>query len=643
MEELVRQEEIRAEVQAAFGIFSRQTGSAREQVWNFNLAVDEFRRLGQDAVPLLVGELAQGRPGTFDFTAVALGHIGGPEAEAALRESIEVADTQDHDFAISKKAWGCYGLALMGVAESVDLLNEGRLIAAHTPIHNNMTVIEAIAILTYPASVPRLHAQLERYGKSDVAEVARERRYVLEALRRLADPSSEGPILSVLNDADPVIRGDAVDALGSFDAPWAVAGALQILAEDKVDNARYDAAWSLEQMLPAGELPRFLALLETETNVATRGVLYRIVARIDPAGATGHLRKFLGHPDAEDRRYLLEALRLAGTAETFPMLRAATNDEANKTMRAAVFGLRDLGDERSRRTLIDLVGSPRWLVAREAVRSLMELGDTRAAGAIVRRLNQEMAGVISDPLVRERVMELGDALITMRQYKTLPDFAESAARQRDGLLRVYLDQLTARLQAIGECGDDTACWIKRLSDEDLTLRMDAIATLAELGGSDAATALVRRFGRSDIEEGIAILDALGRVDTPASRELIVRVLSNETFDEFARSALRAEAAWSARRLGGQQMIDALRESIERREGRDTFSVLYLPQIAGTDAIPTLLSVRRKRMTYMRWTAGEEFDVTDKIVRDLKKGRSIEAFDRPPDSIEFSRPAWVRMP
>jgi hypothetical protein len=213
-------------------------------------------------------------------------------------------------------------------------------------------------------------------------------------------------------------------------------------------------------------------------------------------------------------------------------------------------------------------------------------------------------------------------------------------RQTDGSLRAFLADLKAQLTALAANGTEVARWAETLKSDGATLRHLAIARLADLGGPEATAALVASFGRLPAEDGLIVLDALGRVDDPAARQLVERVLVDPAFDPFERWTLRETAAWSARRLGGPDMVDALRRAWARRDGREGALIAYLALAAGKEAVPWLLEERVPRMRYQKWTRGIELEGLDKIVHDLQTGRSLAVFDLPPDRLDYRRTGWL---
>jgi hypothetical protein len=195
--------------------------------------------------------------------------------------------------------------------------------------------------------------------------------------------------------------------------------------------------------------------------------------------------------------------------------------------------------------------------------------------------------------------------------------------------------VVARLAALQENGHKVKRWIAAMTSPQEQVRLLAYQRLGEIGGKQAAGALADRFGRVGADEGLAILDALGNVDETPALDLIERVLTAPEFDPVERADLRSMAAWSARRLGGERMIAALKASAERRHGRDVHVLIYLALLEGEEALPTLAKYRMLRMKYVGWMSGKEFEKLDWIARHISNGASLAAVDVPPGRISFN--------
>ena len=80
------------------------------------------------------------------------------------------------------------------------------------------------------------------------------------------------------------------------------------------------------------------------------------------------------------------------------------------------------------------------------------------------------------------------------------------------------------------------------------------------------------------------------------------------------------------------MIDALRKSVERREGQDIDVPTYLAVAAGSDALPILKAVRIPRLRHPSTDRGREQVRLDWLIRELAGGRSLKSLDQSPERI-----------
>lgn len=634
-QQLLEQERIRAAVEAAFSHYYQPAGDGNVKNDNMVAAADMLVELGPAAVPLLANELRQALPYNYTFVAYALGRIGGAEAEAALREAVTDVGQQSGDDATTRRAWACYALAMMGELDALDLFNQPNQLAAGLWIHMDVSALEAAALFLAPASVPVLHAQLDRYAQDE--QLARERSHVINALRRIAHPDSLPKIIQLLDDNDPQVRRQAVDALQAFETPLATAALLRRVKEEPLPHVRFAAAWSLRQIAPKGMDAEFTELLEKEYDVTVRGVLYHLVALGGDPQAFTVLKGYLGRPDPRDRRELIAAIRRLRDPETINVIRAALQDDDAHVMKQAAGALRELGGEKATLALLEQIDSGNWLRARWSLEQLVAQREARAIPRVIARLARELRDPVMNPLDREKIYTLGDALIGLRHAGNIDDLREGIARQGDGNLKAYLASWVEQHRTLQANADDVTRWIATLTTDDPRLRHLAYQMLSELGGEAAATALVAAFGRVDPGEGVAILRALGNTETDAARGLLERILTQPAFDPVERLELREMAAYSARRIGGKRMADALRAAVERRHGRDGKVLMYLLLTEGEAAFPDYENQRVESLRYLKWSRGNEQETLQRLVADLRAGRSLQFYDLPPDEFDFRRP------
>ena len=77
------------------------------------------------------------------------------------------------------------------------------------------------------------------------------------------------------------------------------------------------------------------------------------------------------------------------------------------------------------------------------------------------------------------------------------------------------------------------------------------------------------------------------------------------------------------------MVEALKSSAVRRQGRDVNVLVYLAQLAPKEALPLLREVRVARLRWFDWERGKEQARLDWIARRLSAGLSVAALDLPP--------------
>ena len=87
-EELIERERLRSAAERAFDILFEPTDNGFLKVQSFVDAALGLADLGQGVAPYLINELEQNVPTTFFFCAYALGLLGTPDAERALRRPI---------------------------------------------------------------------------------------------------------------------------------------------------------------------------------------------------------------------------------------------------------------------------------------------------------------------------------------------------------------------------------------------------------------------------------------------------------------------------------------------------------------------------------------------------------------------------
>jgi HEAT repeat protein len=630
--ELIAQEKLRSAVEEAFAIYTQPADSGAVMVDNLVNAALQLLEIGPEATPYIINELEQAIPNTYYLCAYALALMNTPEAETALRRAIEQCEREKGNYPVFRKAWAAVALAMMGKADALDLLNSGQHKAGVVPIHARWSALETAALHTYPDSIPKLLSMLERYA--DDPETRDQRDMVIRALRHLADPAAIAALKEVMEEPNPTTRSEAARALGAIDRPEAKTATLAAL-EDDDGLVRRAAAWSLLQSGTAVDLELILARLEVEEDTPARSSLYELAARTGGADCVGTLMEHWGRQEGSDRASLMTALGIAGSEQALPTIREGLFDRDGRVTLFAAKALGAIRSERSIGLLIEGLGSRNPLVVQESARMLRQLRATRAAPMIMERLFKvELVGTLRDASYRDRAKLLSEALVDFRYHEALDSLRSARDAQTGALVIGMLDGVIARLEAIRTNKRKAKRWIAAMSSDNELIRRLAYEMLGEIGGAPAARAMSNAFGRVDPGEGLAILQAMGGMEELEALELVERVLLAPEFDPVGRAALREMAAWGARRIGGDRMFEALKNSAARRRGRDVHVLIYLAVLGRERALPIFDEYRISRMRYVSWMSGKELEKLNWIRRHLSQGGSLSEVDVSPEEILF---------
>ncbi len=627
---LIKQEKLRAEVEAIFTDLFRPPHREETAAPLFTWITERLLALGPSVAPLMEAEIDSKNRATLNVAAYVLGFQRAPGVKETLVKAAEAADREGGDFGRDRKVWLGYALALTGDPDAVDLLDSGKLNCIRKEFVTDMSVLEVASILTAPSSTAKLLQKLERYARSDDPETKTRLYVVLHALRRVADPSIRDRVLPYLEHEEAYVRDGAARALAATGDPSVVDPLIAAL-DDPEPFSRFGVASALEELKPAGKTKEILARLEVERYPAVRGALYRTLAATGGESAIPALARQWG-TDAMDRVFLVDAVGAIRSKKGINLLRNALSDQDARVVLHAMGALAAIGGPGPADTLLALLKDPRPSVAAQATQLLVGLSEKRAAARIGDSLRPMLATPLTNVEERDPLFARGDALVSLGATDLLDDVRASVEIQPDPTVADYLRSLDRRMTALSERGDDPQKWIDALSSDDLELRLIAHARLAELRSPAAVKPLLEAFGRVDVEDGIRILGTLAAIAPPDAAPLLERVLLDPAFDAEERKPLRGNAAWAATRLGGPRMAEALRKAAERREGRDALVLVYLAVLTGRDAVPVLESLRVPRMRWFDWRRGPEQERLDWIVRELKAGRSIGKLAVSPDDM-----------
>jgi HEAT repeat protein len=621
-QEEIEHERVRAAVEAIFNDASSL---------KIDRAVIEGRlvALGPPAVEFIAPELSAPRTPNYPLACRALGRIKSEGARQALRAAVEEADQDASGLNRKKKLWACYGLAILGDPEAVDLLNAGKLKAAAVELFDQWPGLEVIGPLTAPACLPRLFAQAQKYAETP--ETARDLALVLHTIGRIGDPSTLRNVIPYLKNSSPEVRAAAARAIGRLGNDAGVAPLFDAIA-DPDPLPRASAAKSIEELKPAGRVKEIVARLEVESDTSVRMPLYRTLADLKGAAAIEILGKYWGRPEYLDRMWIANVTGSIRSPKGLAILRTALRDREVTVAVHATESIGAIGGAGATETLLATLPDPRWPVFQAALEPLLDQRDRRAGPRIADRLLKGYLGSrITDASRWTDVYILGDALADLRYADRLEEIRDAVKIQTDPTLVSYLNGLVRRLAALGENGADVEKWLAMSVDaDDPAARRFAISRLGEIGGEDAIRGLVDLFPAAGVGDQVEILRALAAAPSPLAAPLIEHVLLDDAYDPAVKTPVRGMAAYAARRIGGPGLVEALRKSAERREGQDLPVLIYLAVVSGKDAVPTLRSVRVPRLRHFQILRGREQDVLDDMIRELGAGRPISSRDVRPE-------------
>ncbi len=626
-EAFIAREAVRGEVEAVLAKLNDVTAH-REDPRLFFTASAELVALGPPVVDFMLAELDLPSGTSFHIAAYVLGHIGTPEAAQGLRKAIARADSEPGQFAAAQKEWAIYSLAILGDPEAVALLESGQHRVGGRAFMDELTLIEAVAVMTAPDSLSVLVDRLRAYGEKEGADEQIE--VVLRGMVRVADPSAREAVLPYLESQNWELRRQAINFLAALQNPDADADLLLKALSDPEDRVKRAAAEAILAVKPKGRIKAILTHLETEQHVGVRVYLYRALAAMQGEKSLDAFRTHWGHSVYLDRMWIADSVGRVGSPKGLNLLRAAVKDRDKSVAIRAIDSMRAIDSPGARETLLALIAADDFTIARPAIDALTGLEEPRAAPRIADRLlRAELADTIEDTVHRDHVRIMGNSLIELGHAEPRADLAEAAKRQTDGEIVAYLEKLDRLLGEIESRGKNVAKWAEAAESPDRDLRRLAYTRLRQDGGSAAVAALVAAFDNADDEDRVQILGALARIGTTEAGPLLESVLLDPEYDAHDRQDLRSTAAWAARNAAGPSMALALRRSAERRHGQDIWVLVYLAVLTGPDSLPVLHGYRGPRLGYFSERRGFEMDRLDWIIAELEAGRSIASLDKPP--------------
>ncbi len=586
--------------------------------------------IGPEVVPFVVSELELMDPNTFHFAAYTLGRLGGPDAEAALRKAVRAADSIGGKFGVACKRYALYGLALIGTPDALDSMQTG-LSMLGVQMVPDVLLVSQMALLIGPAALPTLEKQLEAY-RLDPAAVGKLKDTIL-GLGRAGNAAVVPKLEPLLSHPDPEVRALAADSISRLGEPGACEMLLPGLSSSVLGERRYMAK-AYERWQPAPCYKGMIARLEVERDMAVRGPLYNAIVAMAGESSLDLFRTYLSAGDQYDRALVIYQVGQIGSTKGLNMLRALLTAESSATVVQALESMGAIGGEGATDTLMAATADPRRIVAFAARDVLVDMGVAQVAPRVAAAMLGYVREPVGDLSLRTPIAEWGDALVRFDYTEPIDDLKAAAAVQSDPEIKDSLESCVRRLQHLKANGEDVASWATAFASPFPDVRRLASLRLAEIGSREAVRAIKTHLQRTDLppEERADVLTAVGEARTQGAAELVELHLSNPAYDEWELREARAAAAWAARRLGGDRMVRALRLSAVRRDGRDWATLVYLAILEKGASLPTLKTLRVRRLCYPEATFGRQEDQLDHIISGLAAGHEPKRLDVPPKAL-----------
>jgi len=590
---------------------------------------DRLMAIGPDVVPFLASELELMDPSTMNVCAYALGRLGGPEAEVALRRAVRAADALGGKFGIAAKQYALFGLALIGTPDALDLMQTG-LSSYRAELIPDLLLTTHLAILIGPSAAPTLEKQLETY-RSDPATKEKLLDALL-AIGRDGNASQLPKIEPLIENPSPEVRAATADAMSRLGEPPICEKLLVPLSSAVMGERRY-VAKSFERWKPEPCYGAMVSRLEIERDIGVRGPLYNAIAAMGGEASLDVFRTYLNWGDQFDQAFVITAIGHVGSPKGLNLLRSLLTHENIYTVIRAVQTMGAIGGEGATDTLMAVTSDPRRNVALAARETLVSMGVAKVAPRVASVMLETVREPVGNIELRPRIAQWGDALVQLGYTDPVDDLKAAAALQSDSEIRDSLDSCVRRLQLIKKNGDNVAAWTTASVSPLPVVRKLADRRLAELGSKAAVRALKTRLLRPDLpaNERADVLLAIGEARTEGAAELVEWQLSDPAYDGWQLEEARSAAAWAARRLGGERMANALRQSAIRRDGRDFATLVYLAVLEKGAALPTLKTLRVSRLRYPETPFGPQEKQLDSIISDLIAKREPKGFDVLPDA------------
>jgi HEAT repeat protein len=463
--------------------------------------------MGSAAVEPLLRLLRDSDDEVRNFAAVMLGSIRDLTAVAPLIESLGDPDVNVRHAAAT-------GLGQIGAPEAVLPL----VAALRSEPWLQYPAINALAEIGDPRATPALLELIDHELLGGA---------VIEALGRLAGREALPRLVPFLEEPDPVLRTQAIQAVVAIEQRATAAGEsldpdvqaalrredlvahlLGLLHDDEFQNRRTAAitlGWLKE---PRAVRPLVELLAEPALEQYASHALVSIGFCDRAAFEYG-----LAHADDAVRQGSIRCLAWIAPAEGIALVAPMIHDPAPAVRAEAVAAIGRLGDEDAAMLLFELLGDESELIQESAMGALSRLAPERVVPLLLQAL--------ASPEVQVRV-RAAETLGLLRDTETAPALVALSRDSREDVRR-------AAIKALGEIEAPGVGGLLRsaLSDPSSLVRQQAVLSIGQLGEPDAAADLLPVLGEPDPRLRFAALRALGQLRSPQAVPHVLPFLQDQ--------------------------------------------------------------------------------------------------------------------
>jgi serine/threonine-protein kinase len=230
------------------------------------------------------------------------------------------------------------------------------------------------------------------------SENAALRREAIRTLVRIAkiDPEAKAAIRRALADSSPIVRREALEALGDIRDRETVPQMMELLADEDA-AVRRRAIRSLGQC-NAAEAGLAVAQQLADADDRVREAAADILGRLKSAESGEQLLQALRDPNEVVRGEAIASLGEAGVKAAVPALLKMYEEGGGRNRMRIVFALQKLGDETAYRQEVDrlsrtALGDPDERARSQAIRELASFAQTEAR-AIARQVVEDPSALV---------------------------------------------------------------------------------------------------------------------------------------------------------------------------------------------------------------------------------------------------------